>query len=104
MEIKKGDNVIIIAGKDRGKTGKIERVLPETAKVIVHGINIYKKHTKSTRRNPHGGILNVTQPIDISNTLTICPHCDKPTRIGHKITPKAKLRICRRCHESVDQE
>lgn len=102
MKIKKGDTVLVIKGKDRGKTGKVEKAFPKDKKVIVAGLNIYKKQIRPTRRNPHGGIINFNAPIPLENLKIICPRCNKATRVGYKLTQKTKLRICKKCQESLD--
>ena len=102
MKLKKGDNIFVISGKDRGKTGVISRVLTKEGKVLVTGINIAKHHLKPSRKNPHGGILDMPAPIAGSNVLVLCPHCGKPTRIGKKVTPKNKERVCRKCLGNLD--
>ena len=102
MKIKKGDTVRIQKGKDRGKSGKVDRVMPRQGKIIVTGVNLYKKHLKPSRKNPQGGILDYNAPISATNAMVICPRCNKATRIGYKITEKSKLRICKKCKESID--
>lgn len=104
MKIQKGDKIIIITGKDRGKTGKVEKTYPAKQMILIEGVNIFKKHIKPTKRNPQGGIIDVVKPLKLSNVMLICPHCSKATRIGIKNTDKGKIRICRRCHESVGEE
>lgn len=102
MKIKKGDTILVIKGKDRGKTGKVERVWPQKDKVLITGVNIYKKHLKPSRRYPHGGIVDVNMPLELCNVMMICCHCNQPTRVGFKQTKEEKLRICKICQESVD--
>lgn len=102
MKIKKNDNVLIIAGKDNGKQGVIEKVLTKDAKVVVTGINIAKKHLKPSRKSPHGGILNMPMPLSVSNVMLVCPHCGKPTKIAYRISPEMKERICRKCQGNLD--
>lgn len=102
MQIKKGDTIFVISGKDRGKTGIISNVLNEKNKVVVTGIGISKHHLKPSRKNPHGGILEMPMPISASNVMILCPHCGKPTRIAHKITAKSKERICKKCQGNLD--
>lgn len=102
MKIKKGDKVLVIKGKDRGKNGLVERVYPNLDRVLVAGLNLYKKHLKPSRRYPHGGIIDINLPISRSNVMTICPRCDKPTRISYKKAEKEKFRMCKRCKETVD--
>ena len=102
MKIKKNDNIFVISGKDSGKKGVVQRVLTKENKIVVSGINIAKKHLKPSRKNPHGGILDVTVPINISNAMVICPNCLHPVRIGYKIKNSQKERICRKCSTSLD--
>ena len=102
MLIKKGDNVMVISGKARGKISNVEKVLVKENKIIVTGVNIAKKHLKPSRKNPHGGILDMAKPISVSNVMLYCPHCSKPVRIGHKITGKSKERICVKCKGNLD--
>lgn len=112
MRFKKGDTVLIISGKDRGKRGKIDKVIPKNGKIVVTGINVAKHHLKPSRKNPHGGIVNRLAPIEAANAIIICPRCSQPTKIGQKMTTpsaksgsatkKIKIRICRKCKESLD--
>lgn len=85
MKIKKNDTVMVIAGNDRGKTGKVLKVFPKEFRVIVEGVNLRKRHTKPSQKNPQGGILEKEAPIHISNVLVIDPKTNEPTRIGAKI-------------------
>lgn len=110
IKFKKGDTVLIISGKDKGKRGAIEKSLPKEGKIIITGINIAKHHLKPSRKNPHGGIMDKLAPMDASNAVIICPRCSQPSKIGYKLTKSEvdgrkknnKLRICRKCQESVD--
>ncbi len=109
-KIKKGDTVLVNAGKDLGKQGKVEQVFPKENKVTVIGVNISKKHLKPSRKNPHGGIIDRVAPVDISNVTVVCPRCGKPTRVGYRFakstntgqTDGKKMRICKKCNESID--
>ena len=83
MKIKKGDLVMVILGKDRGKTGKVLRVIPKKNKVMVDKINVSKKHVRPTRKNPQGGTIDLNAPMDISNVMLVCKKCNKPTRIDY---------------------
>lgn len=103
MKIKKGDNVLIKLGKDSGKAGKVSKSLPKLNKIIISGLNVAKKHSRPTRKNPHGGIIDLHMPVDASNVLIICPRCNKTTRVGYKLTEKSKLRICKKCKETLDK-
>lgn len=104
MNIKKGDTILVLAGKNKGATGKIEKLITRDKKIIVSGVNVVKKHLKPNAKNPHGGIVDYNAPIHISNAQIICPRCNKTTRIEHKITSQSKLRICKRCHEAIDSK
>nr|AKQ03646.1 50S ribosomal protein L24, large subunit ribosomal protein L24 [uncultured Berkelbacteria bacterium Rifle_16ft_4_minimus_38443] len=101
IKLKKGDNVLVISGKDRGKTGKIEKAFPKNRKVQISGINIIKKHVKPTKKNPKGGKVEIAVPITTSNLMLICPKCHKATRTGFKITVQKKVRICKKCAEEI---
>ena len=102
MKIKKNDTVLIIAGRDRNKKGKVIKVFPKKNKIVVEGVNILKKHTRPSKKNPKGGIVEFAAPIDVSNAMLICPHCNKPTRVG-KILLKdgTKVRMCKKCREAI---
>ncbi|MFZ8801539.1 MAG: 50S ribosomal protein L24 [Candidatus Calescibacterium sp.] len=103
-KLKTGDTVFVIAGKDKGKIGRILRVFPKEDRAIVEGVNRIKKHVKPTPRNPQGGIIEVFGKIHISNLMLVCPKCKKPTRVGIKILEdKRKLRYCKKCGDFVDQ-
>lgn len=102
MNIKKGDNVKIIKGKDRGKTGKVECVLVEKNRLTISGINIYKKHLKPGRGGTRAGIIDINVPVNRANVILVCPRCEKTTRISYRINQKSKNRICQKCHEVVD--
>lgn len=103
MDIKKGDKIIVMKGKDRGKTAKVEKALPKTKAIIAAGINVYKKHLKRTQKNPYGGIVDVSMPIARANIRLICPRCEKATRLSYKVSSKNnKIRICQKCGEPVD--
>ncbi len=96
MNLKKGDKVIVIAGRDKGKSGVIQKVIPETNRVVVEGINVRKKHQKPTQANPEGSIVEVYAPIDASNVMLEDPKTKKPTRIGHKIVKGKKVRVAKK--------
>ena len=97
MKIKKGDRVVVLKGKDRGKEGQVMRVLPAERKVIVDGVNVAKKHQKPTRSTMQGGIIDKDMPIDASNVAVVSPKDGKATRVGYKIDEDGnKVRICKR--------
>lgn len=102
MKIKKNDNVMVIVGKDRGKSGIVESVFPAFKKAVVKGIHIMKKHVKPSKKNPQGGIIDMNMKLDISNLMLICPNCGKLTRIGYKIEKAGKIRVCKKCNVSVE--
>ncbi|HEX7259727.1 MAG TPA: 50S ribosomal protein L24 [Candidatus Saccharimonadia bacterium] len=87
MKLRKGDNVIVITGKDKGKTGEITAVIPKTSKVVVNGVNIAKRHTKPSNKIPQGGILELTKPIDAGKVMAVDPQTGIPGRIGYRINP-----------------
>lgn len=95
MKLKKGDTVLIIAGKDRGKTGTIDAVMPLINRVAVAGVNKYKKHLKPSAKNPSGGMVELFRAIHASNVMVLDPDSKKPTRIGYKLENKDKLRTSR---------
>jgi len=102
MKIKKGDLVKIRVGKDRGKTGKVEKVFPKKNKLKVEGINIVKKHVKPRGKGEQGGIIKVNNPLPVANVSLVCPECKKPARVGYKINSKGvKNRICKKCGKNV---
>jgi len=96
MKIKKGDNVIIIAGKDKGKKGKVVRALPRSSAVVVEGANIRKRHQKSRQRGQKGQILEVAAPIHISNVMFVDPKTGVPTRVGIKIVGGVRKRVAKK--------
>jgi large subunit ribosomal protein L24 len=97
MKIKKGDRVVVLKGKDRGKEGTVMRVLPTEGKVIVDGVNVAKKHQKPTKSTMQGGIIDKDMPIDASNVAIVSPKDGKATRVGYKIEDDgSKVRICKR--------
>ncbi len=106
MKIKKGDKVVVIAGKYRAKTGKVIKVIPKEKKVIVEGVNLVKKHIKPKREGEKGQIIQTPAPIDVSNVKLLCPKCGKATRVGYKIVfdenkKRQKIRICKKCKSEI---
>ncbi len=101
MKIRKGDNVKILSGKDRGKTGKVSRVFGKEKKALVEGMNLVKRHTRPRRQGEKGQRVSVPAAIDVSNLSLVCPKCSKPTRVGFKVTEKAKFRVCKKCGSEV---
>ncbi len=101
MRIKKNDNVIVLTGKDKGRTGKVLQVLPEKEKVVVQAVNIRTLHAKPKKQGEKGQMIKSEAPIHISNVMMLCPKCAKPTRLGARIDEKDKVRICKKCNEVV---
>lgn len=100
MKILAGDNVKIMAGKDRGKVGKVEKSLPSEGKLIVAGVNIVHKHVKPARGR-EGGIVEKTLPIAVSSVMLVCPHCEKAARVGYQMNQGKKERICKKCGVAI---
>jgi large subunit ribosomal protein L24 len=103
FRIKAGDKVMVIAGKDKGKVGKVLKVLPEKDRVVVEGVRIVKKHLKPTASNPEGGIVEREAPIHISNVMLVDPKTGKPTRVGIKYENGKKLRYAKRSGAVIDE-
>ena len=104
LKFKKGDTVYVITGKDKGKSGNIEKVIPKTGYIVVTGINVVKKHAKATKKEPHGGVIQKNMAFPASKALILCPRCSKPSRIGYsKLDKNKKIRICKKCHQSVEK-
>ena len=103
--IKKNDNVLVIAGSDRGKRGRVLQVLPDKGRVIVEGINFIKRHTRpNPQRNVKGGIVERESPLDASNVQLVCPECGAQTRIGRKLLDDGRrVRVCVKCKGVVDK-
>ena len=103
MKIKKDDNVLVVAGKDKGKKGKVRFAHPKKKQLIVEGINYIKKHSRARGRVRQAGIIDLEAPIPVSNVMFLCDKCNKPGRIGYqKLEDGRKVRICRACHEVID--
>jgi large subunit ribosomal protein L24 len=103
LHVKKDDLVMIVAGKDKGKSGKVLRVLPEKERVLVENLNLIKRHTRPSQTNNEGGIIEKEAPIAISNVQLLCPGCSKPARTGIKILEDGnKARFCKKCNEIVN--
>ena len=103
MQIRKNDNVLVIAGKDRGKKGTVRYAYPRDNRVMVEGINMIKRHTRPRGTARQAGIITREAPIHVSNVLLLCTKCNKPTRVGFRFLEKGdKVRVCKRCHEVID--
>lgn len=97
MKIKKGDNVKIIAGKDRGHTGKVVRVLPSRERLVVDGVNLLKRHVRSRRQGQKGEVVQFASPLHISNAELVCGACGRATRVGYRMEGNKKTRFCKKC-------
>lgn len=104
MKVKTGDNVLVISGKDKGKTGKVMAVNAEKNKVTVENINIVTKHQKPRSQQDKGGKIQKAAPIEASNVMVVCPVCGKATRVAHSEVAGKKVRSCKKCNASLDKE
>ena len=101
MKLKKGDNIKVIRGKDKGKTGKIEKAIPKENKVLVANVNLFKRHMKARSQNQPSEIVTLTKPIAAASVAFLCPKCKKQSRIGYKIEKGVKSRICNNCKSEI---
>jgi len=101
MKLKKGDTVLIISGKDKGRTAKILKSLVKEVKILVEGVNLKKKHVKPKKEGEKGQVVSSAAPMDISNVKFLCPKCGKAARLGYKIEKDKKFRICKKCGSEV---
>ena len=102
LHVKKGDTVVVLSGKDKGKQGKIITAMPKAGKVIVEGINKVKRHSKPSLKVPQGGIITKEMPLHACKVQLVCPACNKPTRIGHKEVNGKNSRVCKKCGEVIE--
>jgi large subunit ribosomal protein L24 len=104
VHVRRGDTVAVIAGRERGKRGKVLRVLPVDGRVLVEKLNMMKKHQRPTQKLRQGGIIERESPLALSNVLVVCSRCDKASRSGIKVLGDGrKVRVCKRCGESIDR-
>lgn len=101
MKIVKNDTILIIAGKDKGKKGKVLKTLPKDRKIVVDGLNVVKKHSRPKKQGEKGQRVEVPMPLSVSNVKLVCPKCEKPSRVGYKLTENKKLRICKKCNQEI---
>ncbi len=102
MSIKKGDTVIVLSGKDKGKQGAVQVVFPKAGKVIVEKVNVVSRHTKPRQQGEQGGILKKEAPIYACKVMRVCPKCDKPTRAAHKLLADGKkVAVCKKCGAEI---
>ena len=103
MNIRRDDTVLVIAGKDRGKKGKVRFAHPKNGRLIVEGINFVKKHARATGQARQAGIIELEAPLHVSNVMLLCSRCNRPSRVGFRFLEDGrKVRICRSCHEVID--
>ena len=101
MKIRKGDNVKVLSGNDKGKTGEVLNVIPKTNKIIVKGVNIRKRHVKPRKQGEEGGIISVECSIHSAKVNVVCPKCGKATKIGYKEEKGEKIRVCKKCRKKL---
>jgi len=101
MKVKKGDLVKMLAGKDRGKTGKVLKVFSETGRAVIEGLNLIKKHNRPRREREKGQRIEIPRAIDVSNVTLVCPKCGRTSRIGYKKTGDEKFRFCKKCKSEI---
>lgn len=101
MKIKKGDKIKVIAGKDNGREGKVEKVFRNAKKILVLNVNTYKKHIKKNEKLPQGGRVDLPRPIDISKVMLVCSKCNKATRVGYLVEKSKKYRVCKKCGSKI---
>ncbi len=101
MKIKKDDKVVVLAGKDKGKQGKVLIADPKGGKVVVEGVNVATKHQKPQGQNREGGIIKIETPIYVSKVQLVCPKCGKGTRVGYKLADGKKVRVCKKCGAEI---
>jgi large subunit ribosomal protein L24 len=105
MNIRKNDNVMVIAGNSRGKSGKVLKVFRSEQRIIIEGVNIIKRHTRPSQKNTQGGIVQKESAINVSKVMVVCPKCNKPSRVGYKAVEGSStgrrqiMRVCRKCEE-----
>jgi large subunit ribosomal protein L24 len=102
MKLKKGDTIIVTTGKDRGRQAKIERVFLGEGKVLVPGLNQYKKHNKPQGENKPGEIVTLSRPYVTAKVALVCPKCKQQTRVGYKMLNDKKVRVCRKCDAVIE--
>ncbi len=103
MKIRKNDTVLVIAGKDKGKKGKVRFAHPKDERLLVEGINFVKRHSRASGRVKQAGIIEREEPIQVANIMLLCTKCNQPTRVGSRILEDGKkVRVCRSCQEIID--
>ncbi|MDO8427166.1 MAG: 50S ribosomal protein L24 [Deltaproteobacteria bacterium] len=103
LKIRKDDQIMVIAGREKGKTGKVMKVIPDKGKVLVEKLNIVKRHQKPSAKYKHGGIIEKEGPIAISNVMLLCEKCKGPVRVGKKMDADKRVRYCKKCGEVLEK-
>ena len=101
MKIKKNDTIQMMSGKDRGKKGKVMRVYPERASILVENLNLAKKHVRPKKQGEKGQIVAIPKPFSVSRVMLVCPKCGQLARVGYKLSEGGKLRICKKCGQEI---
>jgi len=101
IKIKKGDEVIMLNGKDKGKKGKVLKIVRKSNRVVVDGLNLVKKNLKPKKQGEKGEVITMPRAVDISNVAIFCPRCNKGVRVGFRLSGEQKMRICRKCQETI---
>jgi large subunit ribosomal protein L24 len=102
MKLKKGDKVLVVSGKDKGKTSKITKALPRSRKVVVEDVNVKKKHQRSKKEGQKGQVIQIAMPVDVSVVKFLCTKCDRATRVGYRVSEDGKkMRICKKCNSDI---
>lgn len=101
MKIIKGDNVKVLSGKDRGKTGAVSGVYPTAGKIMIDGVNLFKKNSRPRKQGEKGQLIEVSRPFPVSKVMLICPSCKAPTRVGSRTEGKRKVRYCKKCKSTI---
>jgi len=101
MKIKKGDTILVISGKDKGKKAKVLEAFPREKKILAEGINLVKKHRRAKSEKEKGQVIEIPKKINVSNVKFLCPKCSKAVRIGYKIVEKKKYRVCKKCKQEI---
>lgn len=105
LHVKKGDTVLVLSGKDKGKSGKIIEALPKKDKIVVEGVNKVKRHTKPSQKMPQGGIIVKEAPLHVSNVMVVCPECGKATRTKKvALSSGTMVRACKKCNGMIDKD
>ena len=101
MNIKKGDNVKMLSGKDRGKTGSVLKASPSTGRIMIEGLNIFKKHSRPRKQGEKGQLVQVARSVNASNVMLLCPSCKAAVRVGHRVEGNRSVRYCKKCKSTI---